>query len=217
MSIILEIAYNEPAIIKSLVLKEALKRKVDAEVVELEVGDFVWDNEICIERKTVPDFVSSVWDGRVFTQAMDMEQYRKRYIIISGNFKGLQFDPRLAKFSVEQKLRAQASLLARTKVKLWQVDNRVQFISALFIIKEKSDKGSKTFVVERHSKTANRLDPNLEMYLRIPGVGAAMAQRIAEDYGNFYELIDDVRKNRKLRTSLSKEGLTFLKKTAGRE
>jgi len=214
---LLEIANNEPASMRSAVLREAAKRKVDAEVTDLPVGDFLWDNEICIERKTVGDFAGSVWDGRIFTQAADMEQYRKRYIIISGSFDTLRFDPRLSKFTIEQRLRAQASLLARTKVKLWQVDNKTQFINSLFIIKEKSDKGAKTFLVERHSKTTSRLDPNLALYLTIPGVGGALAQRIAEDYSSFYDLVSDIKKGRKLHTTIPVDGLKFLRLAAGLE
>jgi ERCC4-type nuclease len=210
----LVVADNEPAVIRNAVVAEAKKRKQKVMVDHVPVGDFVWDSELCIERKTVPDFVQSVWDGRLFNQAADMEQYPKSVIIITGSFKGIAFSPRLCNFTVEQKLRAQCSILARTKVKILHVDNREQLINSIFILREKSEKGDKEFIVERHSKTVNRLDPNAALFLTIPGVGPAMYQRISEDYTTFEELLRDVR-NEEVHTTLSKEGMKYLRGACG--
>jgi DNA excision repair protein ERCC-4 len=210
----LVVADNEPARIRNAVLAEAKRRKVPAKIGHLLVGDFLFDDSLCVERKTVPDFVSSVWDGRLFTQAADMEQYSQPYVILTGSFKGLVASPRFWGFTVEQKLRSQCSLLARTKVKLLHVDNLEQFVNVLFILREKSEKGEKTLVVERHSKTINRLDPNMALFLTIPGIGLGMLPKISEDYDTFFDLLRDVR-NGKVKTVLSKDGLKYLRGACG--
>jgi len=52
----------------------------------LAVGDYVVNPEIAAERKSIGDFVSSVYDGRLFAQASALaSSYRKPYIIVEGD------------------------------------------------------------------------------------------------------------------------------------
>jgi DNA excision repair protein ERCC-4 len=54
----------------------------------LPVADYVISPEIAVERKSLRDFVSSVYDGRLFTQASEISTvYRKPYIIVEGDVK----------------------------------------------------------------------------------------------------------------------------------
>ena len=55
-------------------------------VTELPIGDYLFDNQVCFEYKTIPDFITSIQDGRVFNQAINMtENYDYHYIIIQGD------------------------------------------------------------------------------------------------------------------------------------
>jgi DNA excision repair protein ERCC-4 len=54
----------------------------------LPVADYVVNPEIAVERKSLRDFVSSIYDGRLFTQASEISAvYRKPYIIIEGDVR----------------------------------------------------------------------------------------------------------------------------------
>jgi ERCC4-type nuclease len=54
--------------------------------VNLKSGDFVIGGEIAVERKTAADFVQSIMDGRLFSQASAMRKtYATNMIIIEGN------------------------------------------------------------------------------------------------------------------------------------
>jgi DNA excision repair protein ERCC-4 len=54
----------------------------------LPVADYVVSPEIAVERKSLRDFVSSVYDGRLFMQASEISTvYRKPYIIVEGDVK----------------------------------------------------------------------------------------------------------------------------------
>jgi len=54
----------------------------------LPVADYVISPEIAVERKSLRDFVSSIYDGRLFTQASEISSvYRKPYIIIEGDVR----------------------------------------------------------------------------------------------------------------------------------
>lgn len=57
----------------------------DISVVQLPIGDFLFDKKVVFEYKTANDFISSVIDGRVFRQSKRMQQYSFHYIIVVGN------------------------------------------------------------------------------------------------------------------------------------
>ena len=61
---------------------------IDYEVRSLKVGDYLWDDlNICIERKTVMDYISSIQSGHLFSQLKDMQVYSERYLFISGDYQ----------------------------------------------------------------------------------------------------------------------------------
>lgn len=52
----------------------------------LPVGDYVVSPEIAAERKSIGDFVSSVYDGRLFSQAASLSTaFKKPYIVVEGD------------------------------------------------------------------------------------------------------------------------------------
>lgn len=58
----------------------------DSTTALLNVGDIVIDDKVCFEHKQPADFISSLFDGRLFRQIHEMEDnYKHFYIIISGN------------------------------------------------------------------------------------------------------------------------------------
>jgi len=68
--------------IKSGVINEFEKLKILFNVERLEVGDYIIDNHIFIERKTTSDFINSLNDGRLFGQVARLRLGNKRAILI---------------------------------------------------------------------------------------------------------------------------------------
>src|SRR5574340_1392215 len=59
---------------------------VKVELKNLPVGDYIVASETVIERKSIYDFISSVFDGRLFDQCNRLkEHYGNQAIIIEGN------------------------------------------------------------------------------------------------------------------------------------
>jgi len=57
----------------------------DVRVMELPIGDYIFDNQVVYEYKTISDFVQSVKSGRVFNQAIDQTTiFKYHFIIIVG-------------------------------------------------------------------------------------------------------------------------------------
>jgi len=52
----------------------------------LTVGDYLLSDRICIERKTAADFVSSIMDGRLFSQIKSLkDNFEKPILLVEGN------------------------------------------------------------------------------------------------------------------------------------
>jgi Fanconi anemia group M protein len=60
---------------------------VDVITQRLEVGDYDVGEQVLIERKTGPDYVSSLADGRLFEQALRLTESAEQVIIILENFQ----------------------------------------------------------------------------------------------------------------------------------
>jgi DNA excision repair protein ERCC-4 len=59
---------------------------VKVEMKNLPIGDYIVASETVVERKSVPDFISSVFDGRLFDQCNRLrEHFEHPVIIIEGN------------------------------------------------------------------------------------------------------------------------------------
>ena len=55
----------------------------DVHVQELSFGDYIFDNQVVFEYKTIPDFTKSVKSGRVFNQAIDQSTaYPYHFVIV---------------------------------------------------------------------------------------------------------------------------------------
>ena len=59
---------------------------LEVTVENLEVGDYIFNEKVVFEFKTIPDFVNSIQDGRVFNEAINQaENFDYHYVIIQGN------------------------------------------------------------------------------------------------------------------------------------
>lgn len=56
------------------------------EVANLQYGDYVFDNKVAFEYKTIADFIASIQDNRVFNEAINQaENFDYHYVLIQGN------------------------------------------------------------------------------------------------------------------------------------
>ena len=57
----------------------------ETEITNLQYGDYVFDNKVAFEYKTIQDFIASIQDNRVFNEAINQaENFDWHYVIIQG-------------------------------------------------------------------------------------------------------------------------------------
>jgi ERCC4-type nuclease len=60
--------------------------KLETEVTNLKYGDYLFNNQVIFEYKTIADFIASIQDNRVFNEAINQaENYNWHYVVIQGN------------------------------------------------------------------------------------------------------------------------------------
>ncbi|MFO0795785.1 MAG: ERCC4 domain-containing protein [Candidatus Brocadiaceae bacterium] len=102
MGIFIEVDHCE----REIGIIEVLRAREDIVVEEkyLSIGDYLINKRIAVERKTTKDFVMSIIDGRLFSQASRLKQYAKiPVMVIEGTdlfCTGFEVDPQAIKGAI---------------------------------------------------------------------------------------------------------------------
>jgi len=176
MELIVDI--SEPSQIVSKVEKLGIPFKVD----KLPIGDFLYGN-ICIERKSISDFVTSLRAGHLDKQLMQMEEnYEKNFLLISGTPEDLYLSSHIKNWTVEHQLGALAHLTRFRKIQVLQVANDNQLIKLVQKIitkqtdgKEMSIMNTELMMLKGKMTTA---DTKQLMLSCIPKVGRQKAKKL---------------------------------------
>ena len=147
----------------------------------LAVGDYVVNPEIAAERKSIGDFVSSVYDGRLFAQASALSSsYRKPYIIVEGDVNKVSgMVKNLASY-----YGAVASVTLAYDLRLVHTanaDETAQAIAAL--VRNSRAKPIPPGLLQAPPKSKDEAQQQLYFVSSLPGVGMKTAKRMLGRYG----------------------------------
>ncbi len=147
----------------------------------LAVGDYVVNPEIAAERKSIGDFVSSVYDGRLFAQASSLaSSYRKPYIIVEGDVSKISgMVKNLASY-----YGAIASVTLAYDLRLMHTanaDETAQAIAAL--VRNSRAKPIPPGLLQAPPKSKDEAQQQLYFVSSLPGVGTKTAKRMLGRYG----------------------------------
>jgi Fanconi anemia group M protein len=168
------------------IIKKMIDLGIDIKLKKLDVGDYLLSNDLCVEYKTVPDFVDSLLDKRLFTQLKNMKRYRKQLLILEG-----QEDI----FS-ERKLHPNAirGMLAAISVDygvpiLTTKNNEDSALLMSIIAKREQGEEKKEFTL--HSLKPLTLKEQQEYIISaLPGVGPVLSKPLLEKFGSVKNIIN---------------------------
>lgn len=193
------------------IIKKLDKEKIPYEKTTLNIGDYELENtengiKIIVERKIVPDFVSSVFDKRIFKELLQMEQnYSMGFLVVVGKWedyyknaaklKRMKIIKNINSFSVAHRLGVFAHISCRYKnIKLIQVENDSQFLQLLPKLIEKCSDGKKLeneILINRKSID----NVYLNLLTSFPKIGLDKAKKIVEKYPSFQEFFRALKDN----------------------
>jgi DNA excision repair protein ERCC-4 len=157
--------------------------KLDVRVyyTRLAVGDYVVNPEIAAERKAIGDFVSSVYDGRLFAQASALaSSYRKPYIIVEGDVAKVGGMVK----NLSSYYGAIASVTLAYDLRLMHTanpDETAQAIAAL--VRNSRARPIPPGLLQAPPKTKDEAQQQLYFVSSLPGVGMKTAKRMLGRYG----------------------------------
>jgi DNA excision repair protein ERCC-4 len=160
-----------------------LLSKLDVRVYysRLAVGDYVVNPEIAAERKSIGDFVSSVYDGRLFAQASALSSsYRKPYIIVEGDVNKVSgLVKNLASY-----YGAIASVTLAYDLRLMHTANPEETALAIAaLVKNSRAKPVPPGLAQPPPKSKDEAQQQLYFVSALPGVGMKLAKRMLGRHG----------------------------------
>ena len=161
--------------------EELSKLNVRVYFSRLPVADYVLNPEIAVERKSVRDLVSSVYDSRLFYQAARISAaYAKPYLLVEGDSKEVG---KLAK-NLKSFYGAIANVTLAYGLRLLYTANPAETAAA---IAELLSHARAKPLVRMPSETPPKSKslPLQQLYLvgSIPGVGRKLAEKLLTKYG----------------------------------
>ena len=147
----------------------------------LPVGDYVVSPEVAVERKSVKDLVSSVYDSRLFYQAARISKaYSKPFLLVEGDSKEVEklarnmksFYGAIANVSIAYGLRV-----------IYTANSHETALALAEILNQARAKPLASMPSEVPSKA--KAIPQQQLYLvaSIPGVGRRLAEKLLSKYG----------------------------------
>lgn len=158
---------------------------------QLKVGDYVVSPETAVERKTVRDLVSSIYDGRLFLQCSDLvNHYQKPLLVVQGNIAELAEVPEDAENGRRLAERmplaydALATVATEFRIPIIHTPSADQTAQLLVTLVNKSLRdGKATGPLLRKIKKENPVYiQQLSVLSSMPGVGEKLAARMLQKF-----------------------------------
>jgi DNA excision repair protein ERCC-4 len=144
----------------------------------LEVGDYVISPEIAVERKSLHDFVTSLFDGRLFAQIDRLSSsYSTPFMIVEGKYEDTE------KYVQNPKAvyGALVSMLLNYRINLINVPSAKE--TAIVLTSLTRQFPHKPPPIVKHVKRESFLDKQVYVVSSLPNVGNTIALRLLEKFG----------------------------------
>jgi DNA excision repair protein ERCC-4 len=162
---------------------------------QLKVGDYVVSSVTAVERKTVRDLISSIYDGRLFVQCSDLVRYyQKPLLVVQGNIAELAQTPEDMEDPDDiNKLHAERMSLAYDALITVATEFRIPTIHTpsaeqtaqllVTLVNRSLQEAKATGPLLRKIKKENPVQiQQLSVLASLPGVGEKLAMRMLEKF-----------------------------------
>ena len=160
---------------------------------QLKVGDYVVSSETAVERKTVRDLISSIYDGRLFVQCSDLvKHYQKPLLVVQGNIAELAESSEDME-DIDVKLHAERMPIAYDALITIAMEFRIPTIHTpsaeqtaqllVTLVNRSLREGKATGPLLRKIKKENPINiQQLSVLASLPGVGEKLAARMLKKF-----------------------------------
>ncbi|MGD8270833.1 MAG: ERCC4 domain-containing protein [Desulfobacterales bacterium] len=156
-------------------------KNVSVGIKRLSIGDYLVDNRLVFERKTLNDFALSIIDGRLFSQAIRLVSSKyNSVLILEGTGK------ELTETGIRREAMQGALITASIVLGVPVLRSKSPYESAhLILYTARQVKSFARGAVQRHgSRPKGKRKKQLFILQGLPGVGSERAARLLDEFGS---------------------------------
>ncbi len=173
----------------SSVTKELFGKECKIIMKQLTVGDYILSKDVCVERKTVEDFLSSMIDGRLFNQLIDLrENYPKPMIILEGDINELFTLRNIHRNSI---IGALTSIALDYQVPIINTKNSGETAEYLYVIAKREQISEGREISLRIGRKGLTLREKQQYIIEgLPLVGPTLAKNLLKEFGSIKKIVN---------------------------
>ena len=165
------------------------ERGVEIKVMRLDIGDFLIGN-VCIERKTIRDFVNSIIDNRLFIQIKNMkEEYERQILIVEGEgdiYSQRNVHPNAIRGAI-------ASIALDFNISMIKTKNPQETADMLISIEKRMSNEKKEIELHKR-KPISTEGEQLYIVSSLPSIGTSLAKNLLKKFGNVKNIFNATEK-----------------------
>jgi ERCC4-type nuclease len=179
---------------RSIVPKQLEKFGMEIQFADLPVGDYLLSDTLCVERKEINDYVSSLTSGHLHTQLYDLStNFEISYLIVEGIISEALMYRKIKREAYISSL-AGASLKRSPEGKrgiVQTINLETAFDTALFLKSLKENLGDSELHIPKISRTKQSADDQLVFIVSsLPGIGEIRAKKLLKHFGDLRSLVN---------------------------
>jgi Fanconi anemia group M protein len=155
---------------------------------QLEVADYIPGKEIAVERKAVSDFVSSIVDGRLNKQLINMAECYERPLVIVEGDKEKMFESNVHRNAIIGML---TSIALNYRVPVLFTDSARETAQYIYLVAKREQLGKGTDVRLRIGRKGLTLGEQQRFVVEsLPLIGPKMARSLLEKFGSVKGIVN---------------------------
>jgi len=164
----------------SKVVENLSRKNIKIKTAQLSVGDYIISENSAVERKEVSDFLESVTDGRLFSQARELtDNYQQPVMILEG--EGLYERRNIDANAIYGAL---SSLACDFRIPILFTKNEDETASLLSTMLKRKKKKKGTSSVRKEKKSMSNRDRKKYILEGLPSISGVLAERLLEHFGS---------------------------------
>ncbi len=164
----------------SRVATEISKKGIKIDTAQLSIGDYIISEDTAVERKSVEDFLESLIDGRLFSQAKSLkEQYIHPIIILEG--EGLHHKRNISDNAVYGAL---ASIVSDFKIPIISTKDEEETASLINALISRRKSAKKSTSVRKDKESMSTINQKKFVIEGLPSISGTLAERLLDHFGS---------------------------------
>jgi ERCC4-type nuclease len=160
------------------------------ETMTLETGDYIVDNKVVFERKTLPDFLVSIQNGRFFRQSYAMANALMPYILILEGTRDSVKNSQMKREAVQGALIHISVFLGIPVLRSANIQEtfKIMMMTGHQLEKYSHAREGRAYLPAVKAKMSRGKRARLQMIQHLPGIGHKRARAMLEAYPRRWDI-----------------------------